>query len=161
VFFWVDCDNFDPPFVPVTTIDQAALKILKRTKRSNAFFSAAPAPEHFDPTPDDERIDGCNERICAALVLLGATEAQAKEAFWGVGMPSEWRGALAASSSLARALASSETNVGRGRQELAWRVATICDFVRMSMTVDGSFKWILAVGSRLLADAINESTWQV
>lgn len=151
-FFWPAGGGYSHEFLPTGTIARAATKIKKITGLQNACVAASPAPEQYDEVDDRERIGCFNRRVIAALVALGADEHEAEHIFDYVGMPSEWRGAMWRAATIAERLPQRT----QAHTDLMQRITTVCRFMPMTMTVDGSFAWSLAVGNRALADAVQE-----
>lgn len=152
VVFWRVTNNFSEPYLPTSLITRAAARIRKETGRKRVAFSAAPAPEYFDRAIDSERIAQFNVRVVRALTALGIEPERAEEVFSYVGMGSEWRGAMWSAASLAESVPAR----AQWQSDLIQRIATVCRFMPMSMAIDGLFPWVLAIGSRVLEEAVTE-----
>lgn len=150
VFFWTNPGSYNEPFIDASLILKAAAELMETTGRERAFFPAVAAPEHFDGSADVHQVSLFDERLTKALIALGVPRSRISVIFAHVGMPSEWRGAMWRAAELAEHVAIHDEAHG----DLRLRIMTVCRFMPMAMTVNGPFKWVLAVGSRVLVDAV-------
>ena len=150
-YLWRVADNFDSPFSHIEAIRRAAGQVTAETGAANILCCAAPSPESFDRTEDSERIQVFDRRVTEALTALGADPSEASEIFYYVGMPSDWRGAMWA----AALIAERSPMPTKAHKEFMQRIAAICRFVAISMIATGSFNWCLAVGNRVLDEAVH------
>jgi hypothetical protein len=159
VFFWPETSNFDPPEIPVSLIAKATTVIRAKTKAPHRWleiqFTAAPPgwidgrferliAEGTARPPWSSGVPEFNDALKEAAIRLGVDRGLIDDAFGHVGMPGEWRGALA------RFAHDLETVEGTETSEARKTAAAVCRFVAESMREDGLFPWTIATGTAIL-----------